>query len=69
MILAIWLRLDRMTQKKMCIDQSCSGWTNLYLDGELASNAQLIDRVKAQAQLLGKQAMTLDDARQQVLGQ
>jgi hypothetical protein len=27
MILAIWLRLDCMTQQKMCIDQACSGRT------------------------------------------
>jgi len=42
---------------------------NLILDGALATNAQLIERVIQQAQLLGKQPMSLTEARQRVLGE
>ena len=37
MILAIWLRLDRMKRKKICVDQPCSGRTNERLyPGQIA---------------------------------
>jgi 3-keto-5-aminohexanoate cleavage enzyme len=42
---------------------------NLKLDGGLATNGQLLDRVIQQADLLGKQLLGMSEARQKVLGE
>jgi len=42
---------------------------NLMLDGALATNNQLIERVIQQAQLLGKEPISLEQARQRLLGE
>ena len=43
MILAIWLRLDRMKQKNICVDQPCSGRTK-YGGITLVDNGRQLER-------------------------